>query len=110
LHEAGGAEVKRWDAEAERLTAAGMETTVGRIIFNQILPNQLRFNNEVMKRSALKELVDVCYRLLGPEETAHLVDGIKSVGFEFATRGGMTIAVSDITMPTDKKERLDAPD
>ena len=43
---------------------------------------------------------------LGPEETAHLVDGIKSVGFEFATRGGMTIAVSDIAMPTDKAERL----
>ena len=60
----------------------------------------------MMKRSALKELVDECYRLLGPEETAHLVDGIKSVGFEFATRGGMTIAVSDIAMPTDKAERL----
>ena len=45
----------------------------------------------VMRRSDLKELVDVCYRQLGPEETAHLVDGIKSVGFEFATRGGMTI-------------------
>ena len=63
-----------------------------------------------MKRSALKELVDQCYRELGPEETAHLVDGIKSVGFEFATRGGMTIAVSDITMPVDKAERLEAAD
>ena len=48
-------------------------------------------DHEAGRRCA--SLVDDCYRLLGPAETAHLVDGIKSVGFEFATRGGMTIAV-----------------
>ena len=106
LHEPVWAEVKTWDPETRQLVARAQETTVGRIIFNQVLPSALRFNNEVMKRSVLKELVGECYRLLGPEETAHLVDGIKSVGFEFATRGGMTIAVSDITMPADKAERL----
>ncbi len=110
LHEPVWAEVKVWDEALARMVPVGMQTTVGRIIFNQILPPQLRFNNEVMKRSALKELVDVCYRILGPEETAHLVDGIKSVGFEFATRGGMTIAVSDITMPPDKAQRLKSAD
>ena len=61
---------------------------------------------QVMRRSDLKELVDECYRLLGPEETAHLVDGIKSVGFEFATRGGMTIGLFDIEVPKDKPARL----
>jgi DNA-directed RNA polymerase subunit beta' len=110
LHEPVWAEVRAWDPETESLVTMGRESTVGRIIFNQILPPQLRFNNDVMKRSALKELVDECYRLLGPEETAHLVDGIKSVGFEFATRGGVTIAVSDIAMPADKAERLAAAD
>ena len=44
-----------------------------------------------------------CYRLLGPAETAHLVDGIKGVGFKFATRGGMTIGLWDIVVPKDKK-------
>ena len=63
-----------------------------------------------MRRVDLKELVDVCYRQLGPEETAHLVDGIKSVGFEFATRGGMTIGLFDIEIPTDKPARLAAAD
>src|SRR6187397_2977027 len=63
-----------------------------------------------MKRGDLKELVDRCYRDLGPEETAHLVDGIKSVGFEFATRGGMTIGLFDIEIPKDKAERLTAAD
>ena len=47
----------------------------------------MRFKDEVMKRSDLKDLVDECYRLLGSDETAHLVDGIKTVGFDFATRG-----------------------
>ena len=65
---------------------------------------------EVMVRSELKELIDECYRMLGPEETAHLVDGIKSVGFDFATRGGMTIGVFDIEVPKDKAERLKAAD
>ena len=78
-------------------------TTIGRVIFNQILPDPLRFRDTVMRRTDLKELVDECYRQLGPEETAHLVDGIKSVGFEFATRGGMTIGLFDIEIPTDKR-------
>ena len=63
-----------------------------------------------MKRAELRRLVEECYRLLGPGETAHLVDGIKSVGFEFATRGGMTIGVFDIEVPSDKGARLKSAD
>ena len=106
LHEQIDVEVRAWDETEGRLMPRVMRTTVGRVIFNQVLPDRLRFNNDVMNRAALKRLVDECYRLLGPEETAHLVDGIKSVGFDFATRGGMTIAVGDIAMPADKGKRL----
>src|SRR4029079_10011362 len=62
------------------------------------------------KRAALERRVYYCYRLLGPEETAHLVDGIKDVGFKFATRGGMTIGLWDIVTPSDKGARLTATD
>jgi DNA-directed RNA polymerase subunit beta' len=110
LHEPVDAEVRTWDAEAGRLVTERRRTTVGRILFNQILPDQLRYSDRVMVRSELKELIDECYRMLGPEETAHLADGIKSVGFDFATRGGMTIGVFDIEVPKDKKERLKAAD
>jgi len=110
LHEPVEAEVRSWDAEAGELRIKRVRTTVGRIIFNQILPDQMRFKDEVMKRSDLKDLVDECYRLLGPDETAHLVDGIKSVGFDFATRGGMTIGLFDIEVPKDKPARLAAAD
>jgi len=110
LHEPVEAEVRTWDDTLGALRAERRRTTVGRVIFNQIVPDRLRFTNEVMKRAELKRLVDECYRLLGADETAHLVDGIKSVGFEFATRGGMTIGLFDIEVPKHKAEALQKAD
>jgi DNA-directed RNA polymerase subunit beta' len=106
LHEPIWAEILKWDAEAGALVEARERTTVGRIMFNRILPEPLRYVNQAMKRSDLKALVDRCYRELGPVETAHLVDGIKTIGFRFATRGGMTIGLWDIVVPVQKKELL----
>ncbi len=110
LHAPVEAMIRTWDEDAEGLVERRLVTTVGRIIFNQILPDRLRFANKELKRPDLRGLVDRCYRALGPIETAHLVDGIKRVGFEYATRGGMTIAVDDITVPPDKPELLAAAD
>ncbi|MCL6650039.1 MAG: DNA-directed RNA polymerase subunit beta', partial [Chloroflexi bacterium] len=81
-------------------------TTVGRIIFNEILPEQLGFWNEVMDKKALKRVVAECYRLLSNEETTQVVDEIKRLGFDFATRSGVTIAVSDIQTPLNKDQLL----
>ncbi len=65
-----------------------------------------RKTNRPMNRTALREVVSDCYQLLGRNETAHLVDGIKTIGFHYATRGGMTIAVDDIPVPENKGELL----
>ncbi|MDQ3407003.1 MAG: DNA-directed RNA polymerase subunit beta', partial [Chloroflexota bacterium] len=97
---------RTWDAESEAMVDATVRTTVGRVIFNQILPDRLRFLDRTMNRAALRELVSDCYRLLGSDETAHLVDGIKTVGFHYATRGGVTIAVNDIAVPPQKRQLL----
>ena len=110
LHEPVEAMIWAWDDEADTLVERRVVTTVGRVIFNQILPDRLRFANKELKRPDLRGLVDRCYRALGPTETAHLVDGIKRVGFEYATRGGMTIAVDDITVPPEKPQLLAAAD
>jgi DNA-directed RNA polymerase subunit beta' len=110
LHEPIRAIVMTWDAASESLAETNVETTVGRILFNRILPDQLRFLNKAMKRTDLKALVDRCYRELGPEATAHLVDGIKGIGFKFATRGGMTIGLWDIVVPDDKTKLLEEAD
>jgi DNA-directed RNA polymerase subunit beta' len=98
--------VSRWDEGSGAMVEESLRTTVGRVIFNQVLPDRLRYINKPMNRTALRELVSECYRLLGSIETAHLVDGIKQVGFHYATRGGMTIAVDDISVPKEKPELL----
>jgi DNA-directed RNA polymerase subunit beta' len=98
--------VRTWDLESEEIVEREQRTTVGRLIFNQILPDRLRYADRTMNRAALRELVSDCYRLLGPTETAHLVDGIKAVGFHYATRGGITIAIGDIKKPARKPELL----
>src|SRR3954466_84125 len=110
LHSPIEVTVQRWDADKDESVVEPIRTTVGRVIFNQALPERLRFVNKPMNRTALRELVSECYRVLGPNETAHLVDGIKSIGFHYATRGGMTIAVDDITVPTEKQDLLKAAD
>ncbi|HET7182556.1 MAG TPA: DNA-directed RNA polymerase subunit beta' [Candidatus Limnocylindrales bacterium] len=113
LHEPIEAEVMAWDEAAGALTPQRLRTTVGRIIFNQIVPDRLRFTaltNREMRRTDLKRLVDECYRLLGPGDTANLVDGIKSVGFEYATRGGLTIGLWDIVTPNQKVKALKSAD
>jgi DNA-directed RNA polymerase subunit beta' len=83
-----------------------IETTVGRVLFNEALPEELRFVNEVQDKKKLKELVAAAYQTLGPEGTAEVVDKIKDVGFKYATRSGLTIAIDDITVPTDKEAIL----
>ena len=110
LHEPVDVVIQGWDTEKGELVDQHVRTTVGRILFNRILPPELRFANQPMKRVDLKRLVDTCYRLLGPAETAHLVDGIKGVGFTFATRGGLTIGLWDIVVPKEKKAMMDGAD
>ncbi|MEK7183940.1 MAG: DNA-directed RNA polymerase subunit beta' [Patescibacteria group bacterium] len=81
-----------------------VETSVGRILFNNVLPRELRFNNETQTAKSLKQMVQQCFTLLGTDVTAELVDRIKFLGFEHALKSGMTIAMSDIYTPGDKPQ------
>ncbi len=80
------------------------KTTVGRIIFNEVLPPELRFRNGEMDKKALKQLVADCYRLLGNDRTAQMLDELKALGFRLATQAGISIAVADIRIPKEKSE------
>jgi len=82
-------------------------TTVGRVLFNECLPEELGFVNEVMNRRKLEALVARCYRLLGDEGTVQVVDRIKDVGFEYATRSGVSMSIYDLTMPEEKGKILE---
>ncbi len=113
LHDPIDVEVETWepledadDEAAGRTVRLLVPSTVGQVLFNQVLPPQLRFARKTMTRSELGDLIGRCYRELGAIETAHLVDGIKSIGFAYATRGGVTISISDINVPPHKRELL----
>ncbi len=84
-----------------------IDTTVGRVLFNAALPAELRFVNRVLDKGALKKLVAEGYHRLGLEGTAELVDAIKEVGFQYAMRSGITIAIDDIHVPAEKHRILD---
>src|SRR5579859_2053202 len=81
-----------------------VDTTVGRGLFNRVMPDEMRFVNEVLDKGGLQRLVSRCYQVVGSEQTTEVVDGIKNIGFKYATRSGMTIAVSDLSVPAAKKE------
>ncbi len=79
-----------------------IETTVGRVIVNSEIPEELGYWNETMDRKTLRRLVAECYRLLGAEATAEMADRIKAVGFHYATQGGLTIGLGDVNIPGEK--------
>src|SRR6266487_4626411 len=83
-----------------------VETTVGRIIFNEALPERLRFKNYPMKKENLRQIIAECFKEYGRVKTAELADEIKRLGFAYATKVGVTIAISDVKVPVGKQEEL----
>ncbi len=81
-------------------------TTVGRIIFNEALPERMRFKNYAMKKENLKQVVAECFKEYGRVRTTELADEIKRLGFSYATKFGVTIAISDVKVPIEKQEEL----
>lgn len=86
-----------------RIKGELVETTVGRVIFNQALPSGEPFFNSVTDKKSLSKIVDNSYRKYGFAETGELLDGIKKLGFQYATKGGVTIGNADIIIPKEKK-------
>ena len=86
------------------------KTTVGRIIFNEVLPEELQFRNEIMDKNLLKELAAECYRTQGNEVTAEVLDKIKRLGFHYAGQSGTTIAINDIEVPRQKVALIEKAD
>ena len=81
-----------------------IETTVGRVIFNRVLPPQAQFVNWMFDKGGLKDLIAELYEILGEVDTPEIADAIKDIGFTYATRSGYSLAVSDITIPPEKQE------
>ena len=90
-----------------------IQTTVGRIMFNMILPKQLRehepyngFFNFTAGKGDLRRLVSECFRWCGREKTVRMLDELKRIGFEYSTKSGTTIAARDIEVPHIKPKLI----
>ncbi|MDR3270386.1 MAG: DNA-directed RNA polymerase subunit beta' [Peptococcaceae bacterium] len=87
-----------------------LETTTGRLIFNSVIPEEVGYINEVAGKKVLGDIVAKTYRFGGYGKTAALLDGIKSLGFKYSTRAGMTVSLADIVIPEAKKPILEEAD
>ncbi len=91
-----------------RVGGLRIRTTPGRIIFNESLPEQLRFVNRTMGKGELKKIISRCYNALGKDITATLLDELKALGYHYAKIGGISISLSDMRIPKEKKGMIDA--
>lgn len=80
-----------------------IETTVGRVIFNQIVPKKLGFLNELLTKNRLREIIGICFRAVGLAETVEFLDNLKDLGFSYATKGGLSVSIHDVVIPDIKR-------
>ncbi|HLG21771.1 MAG TPA: DNA-directed RNA polymerase subunit beta', partial [Candidatus Manganitrophaceae bacterium] len=90
-----------------KIGGALVETTVGRVILGEILPPRIPFSavNQVLNKKELVKLIDTAYRESGHRDTVVLLDRIKDIGYQYATKAGISICIDDMHIPT-KKEAL----
>ena len=80
------------------------EITVGRLIFNSILPLNMRYIDKEIDKKTMSKLVSDCYEKNGHECTVHLLDDLKDIGFRYSTFAGMTISITDMDIPSKRDE------
>jgi len=85
-----------------RLGGQKLLTTVGRVIFNEALPESLRFINQLMNKKEVSKIIARCYVECGPHETALLLDRLKELGFRFAKDSGLSFGLTDLCVPATK--------
>jgi DNA-directed RNA polymerase subunit beta' len=88
--------------EPQDVTNKIINTTVGRVIFNEALPAIMPFVNGLLKKKGLQQVVQYCHLHFGLEKTVEMLDSLKNVGFTYATRSGLSIGIDDLVIPSEK--------
>jgi DNA-directed RNA polymerase subunit beta' len=83
-----------------------IDTTVGRVIFSEIWPEEMGFPNKVVGKSQLGDLIWKCYKICGHEKTVVTLDRLKELGFREATRAGVSIGIDDMIIPKEKTHEI----
>ncbi len=99
------ANVRRNDGVLERKL---IETTVGRVIFNQFVPEEVGFVNALLTKKSLREIIGEIIKITNVPKTAKFLDDIKQLGFRTAFRGGLSFNINDLVIPELKQELVDS--
>jgi len=87
-----------------RIDGQMVETTTGRVIFNQIVPKEIGYVNELLNKKRLVQIIASAFRRVGNLKTAEFLDKLKDIGFRYATAGGLSVSIDDVIIPKEKEE------
>lgn len=85
-----------------RINGELIETTTGRVIFNEIVPGEIGFVNELLSKKTITDITSECYRLCGNKRTAKFLDALKTLGFDYSMKSGVSVGLTDIVVPEEK--------
>src|ERR1044071_9831417 len=91
-------------AEIQELDGKIVETTVGRVVFNMHMPEEIPYINGLLKKKGLQELVNYTFITYGNDLTVQILDDLKDLGFLYATKAGISIGVDDMVIPSRKTD------
>ncbi len=96
---------KNFNEEGELVNQI-IPTTVGRVLFNMVVPEEAGYINEVLNKKSLRDIIGNILRVTSVPETAEFLDKIKTMGYDFAFRGGLSFSLGDIIIPKEKDEMI----
>jgi DNA-directed RNA polymerase subunit beta' len=99
--------VKTTVKEGDVLSKKIIETTVGRVLFNQVVPQQVGYINELLTKKSLRDIIGNIVKETGMATTAKFLDSIKELGFSMAFRGGLSFNLGDVIVPEDKEKMIE---
>ncbi len=94
-------------ADIDQVENGIIETTVGRVVLNMHLPEEIPYINGLLKKRGLQDLVGYCFITLGNDKTVQMLDELKEIAFLYATKAGISFGVDDMVVPSRKQEMLD---
>jgi DNA-directed RNA polymerase subunit beta' len=95
------------DIEGGKPAKKVIETTVGRVLFNEVVPKEVGFINELLTKKSLRDIIGTVLKKTGTAATAQFLDDIKDLGYQMAFKGGLSFNLDDVIVPTQKQELVD---
>jgi DNA-directed RNA polymerase subunit beta' len=98
--------VRIFDFENGTAVKKIIETTVGRILFNEVVPKEVGYINEILTKKSLREIISNVLKKTGTAHTARFLDSIKDLGFQMAFKGGLSFNLDDVIVPKEKEDLM----